>query len=54
MNKIDKFYEIKNLLKCPRCGKKMRFHAGGLVCKKEHRFDISSKGYVNLLRKTRR
>ncbi len=53
MNKIDKFYEIKNLLKCPRCGKKMRFHAGGLVCKKEHRFDISSKGYVNLLQENK-
>lgn len=49
MNKIDKFYEVKNLLQCPLCGKKIRFHAGGLVCKKEHRFDISSKGYVNLL-----
>ena len=53
MNKIDKFYEIKNLLKCPRCEKKIRFHAGGLVCKKEHRFDISSKGYVNLLQENR-
>lgn len=49
MNKIDKFYDVKNLLQCPVCGKKIRFHAGGLVCKKEHRFDISSKGYVNFL-----
>lgn len=49
MNKIDKFYDIKNLLQCPICGRKIRFHAGGLVCKKEHRFDISSKGYVNFL-----
>lgn len=49
MNRIDKFYDIKNLLQCPICGKKIRFHAGGLVCKKEHRFDISSKGYVNFL-----
>lgn len=49
MNKIDKFYEIKNLLQCPICGKKIRFHAGGLVCKREHRFDIAAKGYVNFL-----
>lgn len=49
MNKVDKFYEVKNFLQCPKCGKKIRFHAGGLVCKKEHRFDISAKGYVNLL-----
>lgn len=49
MNKIDKFYEIKNLLQCPICGRKIRFHAGGLVCKKEHRFDIAAKGYVNFL-----
>jgi len=53
MNKIDKFYEIKNLMKCPRCGKKIRFHGGGLVCKWEHRFDISSKGYVNMLQENR-
>lgn len=53
MTKIDKFYDIKNLLQCPRCGRKIRFHAGGLVCKKEHRFDISSKGYVNMLQENR-
>lgn len=49
MNQIDKFYGAKNLFQCPICGKKIRFHAGGLVCKREHRFDISSKGYVNFL-----
>ncbi len=53
MEKIDKFYEIKHLLQCPRCGKKIRFHSGGLVCKKEHRFDIAAKGYVNLLQETK-
>lgn len=53
MNKVDKFYEVKNLLQCPICGKKIRFHAGGLVCKKEHRFDISAKGYVNFLQSSK-
>ncbi len=53
MEKIDKFYEVKNLFQCPRCGKKIRFHGGGLVCKKEHRFDISAKGYVNLLQENK-
>ena len=53
MEKIDKFYEVKNLFQCPRCGKKIRFHDGGLVCKKEHRFDISAKGYVNLLQENK-
>lgn len=53
MNKVDKFYEVKNLLQCPICGKKVRFHAGGLVCKREHRFDISTKGYVNLLQSSK-
>lgn len=47
--KIDKFYQYKNLYSCPLCGKKIRFNAGCLVCKREHRFDISSKGYVNML-----
>ena len=27
-----KFYEVKSLFQCPRCGKKIRFHGGGLVC----------------------
>lgn len=49
MEKIDKFYQYKNLYACPKCGKKIRFHAGSLVCKKEHSFDISAKGYVNML-----
>lgn len=49
MDKISKFYDYKNLYSCPKCGKKIRFHAGSLVCKKEHSFDISSKGYVNML-----
>lgn len=53
MGKIDKFYEAKNLFQCPKCKKKIRFHAGGLVCKKEHTFDIASKGYVNLLQQTK-
>lgn len=53
MSKIDKFYEAKNLFQCPKCKKKIRFHAGGLVCKKEHTFDIASKGYVNLLQQTK-
>ncbi len=53
MTKIDKFYEVKNLLRCPGCGRKIRYHGGGLVCKREHRFDISSKGYVNMLQENR-
>lgn len=53
MNKIDKFYEAKHLFQCPKCKKKIRFHAGGLVCKREHTFDIASKGYVNLLQQTK-
>ncbi len=53
MNKVDKFYDVKNLLQCPICGKKIRFHAGGLVCKREHRFDISAKGYVNFLQSSK-
>lgn len=53
MSKIDKFYEAKNFFQCPKCKKKIRFHAGGLVCKKEHTFDIAAKGYVNLLQQTK-
>ncbi len=53
MSKIDKFYGAKNLFQCPKCKKKIRFHAGGLVCKKEHTFDIAAKGYVNLLQQTK-
>lgn len=53
MGKIDKFYEAKNLFQCPKCKKKIRFHGGALVCKREHTFDISAKGYVNLLQQTK-
>ncbi|MDY4050106.1 MAG: methyltransferase domain-containing protein [Eubacterium pyruvativorans] len=53
MEKIDKFYQYKNLYACPICGKKIRFHAGSLVCKKEHCFDISAKGYVNMMGATK-
>lgn len=53
MEKIDKFYEAKNPMQCPKCKKKIRFHAGALVCKKEHTFDIAAKGYVNLLQQTK-
>ena len=53
MGKIDKFYEAKNLFQCPKCKKKIRFHGGALVCKKEHTFDIAAKGYVNLLQQTK-
>jgi len=53
MSKIDKFYEAKNLFQCPKCKKKIRFHGGALVCKKEHTFDIAARGYVNLLQQTK-
>ena len=53
MEKIDKFYQYKNLYSCPICKKKIRFHAGSLVCKREHCFDISAKGYVNMLGATK-
>ncbi|MFQ9892486.1 MAG: putative RNA methyltransferase [Emergencia sp.] len=53
MSKIDKFYSAKHLFSCPVCGKKIRFHGGSLVCKREHRFDISSKGYVNFLQSSK-
>lgn len=53
MSKVDKFYEAKNLFQCPKCKKKIRFHGGALVCKKEHTFDIAAKGYVNLLQQTK-
>lgn len=53
MSKIDKFYDIKNLLQCPICGRKIRFHDKGYICKRAHRFDISAKGYVNFLGSSR-
>ena len=38
-----------SLLKCPVCGEKLEKSLKSYVCPRRHSFDISSKGYVNLL-----
>lgn len=40
---------IMSRLKCPVCGEKLDNNKKSYVCPKGHSFDISSKGYVNLL-----
>lgn len=44
--------EIKEnieIFKCPVCGKKVSLDAKSLICSDKHCFDISKKGYINLL-----
>lgn len=42
--------ENKGILKCPLCGKQMQIQASSsLTCKSKHCFDLSKKGYLNLL-----
>lgn len=38
-----------SLLRCPVCGKPFAVKDGSLVCPDRHTFDISRRGYVNLL-----
>ena len=33
---------------CPICGEELELEEKGLGCKKNHRFDLSKEGYVNL------
>ncbi len=43
---------IKNnvdILQCPLCKQNMSLCANSLLCKKEHCFDLSKNGYINLL-----
>jgi len=40
-----------NLLACPACNGLLEQDGNGLKCANNHSFDISSEGYVNLLRK---
>ena len=40
---------MKNILVCPVCGKVLDKNEKSFVCDGKHSFDISSKGYVNLL-----
>lgn len=48
----EKFKKIKDLYRCPLCKKALLMNdSGSLVCENRHCFDISSKGYVNLLTK---
>lgn len=39
-----------NIFKCPVCGKRMKMRGlASIVCAKQHSFDLSKSGYVNLL-----
>lgn len=46
---IDKIHHNKNILACPVCQGPMGMDNGQLKCEKKHTFDISKKGYINLL-----
>ena len=40
---------------CPICGTRMKItKSGRFICKKEHTFDVSKKGYINLINETKK
>ncbi len=39
-----------NFFTCPICKKRFEKHANSLICENKHCFDLSKRGYVNLLR----
>lgn len=52
-SKRDRFIRLyKDIVTCPICGEVLRIHSGALRCINNHTFDISGKGYVNLVGKT--
>lgn len=54
IKKIDRAYGLikkkQHIFKCPVCGGSMSIdEPGRLICKSRHSFDLSRKGYLNLL-----
>lgn len=40
---------------CPICGTRMKMtKSGRFICKKEHTFDVSKKGYINLINESKK
>jgi len=48
-NKIQKFSNSKQFFQCPICGKDLVMDDNSLVCSENHTFDISKKGFVDLV-----
>jgi len=48
-NKIQKFSNSKQFFQCPICGKDLVMNDNSLVCSENHTFDISKKGFVDLV-----
>ena len=58
-SKIDRSIRIlrdnQEVFQCPLCGGRMKaLKSGKLLCKREHAFDLSKKGYVNFLNETKK
>ena len=45
---IQKLLPVLPILQCPKCGTAFTVHGSSLCCEKNHCFDLSSKGYVNV------
>jgi 23S rRNA (guanine745-N1)-methyltransferase len=45
------FQQRRHLFQCPVCGGAVWMREGSLVCDKKHTFDLSKRGYLNLLRR---
>lgn len=48
-NKIQKFSNSKQFFQCPICGQDLVMDDNSLVCAENHTFDISKKGFVDLV-----
>lgn len=49
--RIEKFARVADALRCPLCGEPMALQGSSLRCGRGHSFDVSAKGYVNLMRR---
>ncbi|MBF7095535.1 putative RNA methyltransferase [Alkalibacter mobilis] len=53
ISKIEAFINViknsENVFACPKCNRPLQYDGKGLKCINNHNFNISKKGYVNLL-----
>lgn len=48
-NKIQKFSDSNQFFQCPICKENLSFNENSLICCNGHNFDISKKGFVDLI-----
>lgn len=52
---ISTIKKNQDVFSCPICGTRLKItKSGRFICKKEHTFDVSKKGYINLINESKK